>query len=324
MQQFAASVRVRAAAMAALLLVFATAGTSYAAQSALPGDPLYPIKIGVNERIAGAFAGGPQGHVRYDTELAARRLEEAETLAANDKLSTSASAQIEANLAQVAADFDTNAAQLATSSDMGAFAVASAQTSLEATLAAHAQILAAIGRAVPQPTTTIMAIAAAIDARISATREAEARIDEVLAASSSGPLASAARQSGRSAEQALGDVRALVPEVRAAFGASSSAAVAARAATVGQVVALGKEHLDRGRYADALDAFQAAIQTAQIAQTAANAAIRLKDILPGLASSTAGATLMEDVGPPVTMISATTSADASTTLGATTTESGSE
>jgi hypothetical protein len=41
------------ALIAATLLIVITGGTTYAAEGALPGDLLYPIKIGVAEPISG-------------------------------------------------------------------------------------------------------------------------------------------------------------------------------------------------------------------------------------------------------------------------------
>ncbi len=72
---------------AALVLVCAGGVTSYAAESALPGDFLYPIKIYVNEAVQTSLAMSPESRARVDAKLAERRLQEAEGLAARNELS---------------------------------------------------------------------------------------------------------------------------------------------------------------------------------------------------------------------------------------------
>ena len=278
----ALSPRGRLAGSLAILLLIAGGGTSYAAQSALPGDPLYAIKINVNEKIAAALSGGLQGHAQYDAELAALRLEEAEKLATQNRLSVQASKEIRANLNQVTADFNSSIAQLATSSDAGAAAASDVQSDFVATLAAHAQVLTALTTAVPSASSSLTSIASAVDAHIAATREARTKIDVALAASSSIALASTTDNMQRSAVQALDDIQALVPQVAASLGTSSSEAVSAQANGVKESLAAGQQHLDRRSYEAAIGAFQSAIRSAQQTQAAVDIRVQLKQFAPAL------------------------------------------
>lgn len=68
------------------LMLVIGGGTSFAAQGALPGDTLYPVKVGVNERVEGAFAIGAENQAEFESERAERRLEEAEKLAVQGRL----------------------------------------------------------------------------------------------------------------------------------------------------------------------------------------------------------------------------------------------
>lgn len=84
---------VRAFAKAgALLLIIAVvaggSGVSYAAQNSLPGDTLYGIKVNVNEAIEEGLARTPTARVAVQSKKVERRLEEAQTLAKANKLST--------------------------------------------------------------------------------------------------------------------------------------------------------------------------------------------------------------------------------------------
>jgi hypothetical protein len=72
-----------AAAAAAALVLFGSGGAVVSSASALPGQPLYPVKLAVEDARSAVVRAGadPQAQVSLQTELAGRRLEEAEALA---------------------------------------------------------------------------------------------------------------------------------------------------------------------------------------------------------------------------------------------------
>lgn len=69
-----------------LLFMLAGSGTVSAAQGALPGDILYPIKLAVNEKVEVALAPNASAKVEVQVRLAGRRVAEAQTLAAQGRL----------------------------------------------------------------------------------------------------------------------------------------------------------------------------------------------------------------------------------------------
>lgn len=70
----------------ALVLLGGGGGASIAAQSSLPGDALYPVKVGINEKVAGAFKFSDEARASWDSNLAGVRLDEAAKLALENKL----------------------------------------------------------------------------------------------------------------------------------------------------------------------------------------------------------------------------------------------
>ncbi len=72
-------------------------GTSFAAQGTLPGDLLYPVKVGFNERITEAVQFTPQGKAAVESQIAATRLDEAAQLASQNKLADNWKNVLEAN-----------------------------------------------------------------------------------------------------------------------------------------------------------------------------------------------------------------------------------
>lgn len=83
-----------AQATLAIALIIAGGGTAAAAQGAVPGDMLYPVKIHVNENVRSAAAIGANAEARLQAELLAERVEEAEALAARGELDSETEARV--------------------------------------------------------------------------------------------------------------------------------------------------------------------------------------------------------------------------------------
>lgn len=82
---------------AAVIFLIGAGGVSAAAENALPGDILYPIKVSVNENVSGALAISDDAKATHETALAGTRLAEAEALSAKNDLSTSTAATLQAS-----------------------------------------------------------------------------------------------------------------------------------------------------------------------------------------------------------------------------------
>lgn len=128
--------------IAVLLVVGLSGGTAFAAQSALPGEPLYAVKINVNEPVQIALATTPEAKAEVNASIATTRLEEAETLASTGALNATTTAELASNFAAHAnaAETDTDVLEQADPS-----AAAQLGAEFEGTLAAHSAILAQLG-----------------------------------------------------------------------------------------------------------------------------------------------------------------------------------
>lgn len=80
------------------VLFFSASALAYKAESALPGERLYGVKINVNETIRDSVTITPQAKVLWEVEKIDRRLEEVEKLAKEKKLDRKSSQSIEDNL----------------------------------------------------------------------------------------------------------------------------------------------------------------------------------------------------------------------------------
>ena len=81
-----------------LITLLLGGGTSFAAQSSIPGDFLYPVKVEVNENVRSVFAISDESEARLQATLAEERLKEAETLATRGELNAQVSAEISERL----------------------------------------------------------------------------------------------------------------------------------------------------------------------------------------------------------------------------------
>src|SRR5437763_954383 len=67
-------------ASAAFAIVLFGGGISYAAQGALPGEALYPVKVNVTEKVLGWLKVSASSKTAFEMSLAETRLQEAEKL----------------------------------------------------------------------------------------------------------------------------------------------------------------------------------------------------------------------------------------------------
>ncbi|MEX1027825.1 MAG: DUF5667 domain-containing protein [Candidatus Paceibacterota bacterium] len=125
-------------AVALVLALVLSGSVSVAAQQALPGDTLYPIKTNVNEEVADWFSVSATADANRAAMLAERRLEEAEQLAVQGRLEATTRVQTQQALGVHLERFESEVAQLEVD------AAGEARARLESALAAHDRVLVAL------------------------------------------------------------------------------------------------------------------------------------------------------------------------------------
>lgn len=128
----------RVAALA-LILIVSTTSVSFAAGGALPGEVLYGVKLGVNERIEFALAPSHEAKATVAVRHAEERIREAEVLAAEGKLdedeAVAAAKLVEENVQKASEN------TLALLDEGETSAAKSIHARLDATLSAHTELL---------------------------------------------------------------------------------------------------------------------------------------------------------------------------------------
>ena len=114
---------------------------SYAAESALPGDVLYPVKISLNERAKVALARTEEAQAIIQTKLAEERLTEAEKLAIAGKFSEEKKTLVEEKLSQHLDQAQAVMAHVQLENEELAYDL---ESDLRSSIGAHRSIIAAI------------------------------------------------------------------------------------------------------------------------------------------------------------------------------------
>lgn len=133
-----------------VILVASGAGLSYAAESSVPGDLLYPVKVKFNESVVGSFQQTPEARARYEARKAQRRLEEARILAEQSQLNAEYSEKLTTRFQEHTAQLQQEMKVLvdnkehAKAGDIG--------IDFDATLVAYADVLSHIDMSAQTPT----------------------------------------------------------------------------------------------------------------------------------------------------------------------------
>ncbi len=129
----------------ALVVVLVIAGISYTAEGALPGDALYAVKTGFNERVGSALTFGVSGDVSRSSALLDRRISEGEALAVQGKLGQSVSASLERSLVSEVQSISSGIATLQKQGDYTS--AVSLSTDAEVKIKTHQAILSELALA---------------------------------------------------------------------------------------------------------------------------------------------------------------------------------
>jgi hypothetical protein len=85
--------------LAAMMIIAVSGGTvSFAATGSLPGDLLYPVKVGINEEIVSMFSLGEESKLEWEIERSSRRLTEAGRLESEGTLDSEALSALGRNI----------------------------------------------------------------------------------------------------------------------------------------------------------------------------------------------------------------------------------
>lgn len=137
--------RLRPFAYALAIMLMVGTGTAAAAESSLPGDFLYPMKVHVNERVQGALARSPEARAAFKIEVTNRRL--AEAMITASATTTAKNKDAGKRLSKAAEEAEKAIEELEKKDPAAADR---AQAHLEASMYAHEEVLAYLAAEDPE------------------------------------------------------------------------------------------------------------------------------------------------------------------------------
>ncbi len=245
---------------AILFLLLVGGGASVAAESALPGEVLYPIKTSINEKARSFVAFSDEAKASFAANLAARRLEEAENLSGRGEFSVGVRTRIEENFKRHADEVSTRVARLKVEGDMNA--AADVESNFEISLRAHEHILARLSAS--EEGDVFASIIANVRARLS---EAESeRVRAEASIRTSPDVKTAAEGKLKAAENVLVQSRRFLSEVHGKVDVEAAAEAELKLRSAETALMQGKTKLEAGVYGEAFSSFQSALRLAQEAK----------------------------------------------------------
>ena len=264
--------------MAILLIIslMVGGGVGLAAEQALPGDSLYPVKIGLNEEVKGWLLVSEEARANWEVERVQRRLEEAEEMTSRGSLNAETRAVIEANFEAQSERVRDRIAKFESKDNFNA--AVGVSSNFEVALKAHERILAEL---LDEETDAVLKIEIKpikIRVGFEASEAKKSREDneDKVSAKVRVDIESAAEGKLGAAENKIEEVRKFIENMESKLGAEATVQAKARLTLADQTVAEGKAKFESKAYGDAFILFQKAIRIAQEAKLLVQARHELK------------------------------------------------
>lgn len=255
------------------VLVALGGGVSVAAQNSLPGDVLYPVKVGINEPVMLALSFSDKGKAAYESELAGRRLSEAEQLSVSASVSAQVYAQLQANFKDFA---DRTQERIAVLASADAQSAADLASNFETALRAHEKVLARLAARDAKDRTGLSDLQQEVDSELSDTVKTRTSAEGDLKKEDHSPDAKTAAEGKlNAATNVIASVTSYINGKKDQLGADAVAKATVKLTAASTLVTQGQAKLAAGDYVAAFIAGNAAIRTAQEAR----ALVELQDQL---------------------------------------------
>ncbi len=248
-------------------------GTSFAAESALPGDTLYPVKVDFNEKVMAATHLSAQSKASLEADLAERRLQEAEQLATEAKLSDEAKAELESRFQ---AHADAVSARVAKLQDEGEVdAAAEVSSDFEGSLQAHEEVLKTLASEDNELSLKINPLLLSVRGNLTGTSKTRTNLENKISADTGAQTKTAAQGKLNAAANVIASTKAYINNKKAKLGTEATAAATAELNAAEDLSAQAKVKLDAGAYGEAFNLANQAIQVAQKAKILVEARTKL-------------------------------------------------
>lgn len=254
-----------ASLLIAVVIAFSTS-VSVMAQSALPGDFLYPVKIHVNENVEAALHVSASSRARFEAERLENRLDEAAKLAAAGRLQGDVKNGVSGDIALQLERFQSRAAELAAGGESDD--ALDLHSQVESDLLANAAVLSALAdeKGTIKEKEDVRDLLQNVRRAEHTATKTRAAAEAEISGGAQADVKTAAEGSMRGAVNTIDDVRAFIAENSRSADAHVLSQAAARFDLSKKILANARTSLSAGKYADAFRFAREAQRTAQEAK----------------------------------------------------------
>ena len=249
----------------AIILIFALVaggGTSFAAEHALPGDVLYPVKIEFNEQVRGLVSFSNEARAEWDVWRAERRLEEATELAVHGELNAEVRAEIENSFKS----HSDKAQERLERSDDDVKAV-SVSSDFETVLRVRERVLVGISaQAATSSKSEVDKLLIEVHDRVEKIGQTRVEAEGKASLDVNVATGTAAQGHLKAAEKKVAEVTRFLASMKNKVQAGVYADAEAKLALASDTVIRGKANIEAKEYGQAFTTFQEAMRTAQEAK----------------------------------------------------------
>lgn len=233
----------------ASFLIF-VGGFAYAADVSLPGQALYVVKTGVNEKVLGLFAVSNNAKARLEVKLAEERLVEAEKLSVDNRLDTQLALEISNRFRKHADKANTILATIESKKESND--IYDVSIKYESSLVVHSEILTKLESRDP----AVAEIRAEVASHIEGVSRARARVQTAILQSGEADTKVSADKNRLSAESILSDIEQFITRKTANSSSNINSDVSRKFLNAQNIYAEGLVKLREGSYGEAYVLFQ--------------------------------------------------------------------
>ena len=251
-------------AIGLIIALLFSGGISFAAENALPGDILYPVKIGINEEVRSALTFDSEAKAHWSSRVVERRLEEAEELIAQGGLSADAREKIETNFEKHAENVREIVAQFETEKNLKA--ASDIESNFEVSLRAHENILNHIAESKADSGTEMRPIIERVRTNIAESTGSRMRLEANVEARTNGEFKAAAEGKLTAAENKIAEVKRFIEQSKNSVEAETAAEAESELNFAESAIMEGRTKIETEAYGEAFVLFQKALRIAQNAK----------------------------------------------------------
>ncbi len=271
----------RYASMVAVLSLVIFSGVSLAANNSLPGDVLYPIKVGVNEKVLGLLQVSDESKAQYDIQLAETRLEEIEKVSSKENLNESTKANISSLLNKHIEDAKKHSDKVGNQNNNNLSAQINSE--LEASLNAHKDILDELSKEKDsRASENIKEVLSNVNENINKVKKDRQEGEDMISNKSSSDVQQSAEGKLKSAQNKIDEVSNFIEGKKSSLSSESYDSAKANIKLANDTISQGQNELQARNYGKSFSLFQKAIRIAQQTKISIQASINLEINVPGI------------------------------------------